>query len=523
MEILKKNIRMNRQKSKAVNQITLEEDMNVPDSKPDAGSIIQESGNVKIEDTKILDNQVLLSGYLEVKILYVSDSEDRQIHRLDTRLPFEERLNLEGVEAGDNIRVKWDLEDLNVHLINSRKMSIQALVTFMASIEELYDTQAAVELHGMEEISTRTKELQPLSLAVQKKDILRIRDEINLASNKPNIGELLWESVQLRGTDVRVMDGQLDIRGELFIFVLYAGDDENSTKQWIETALPFQGSIECSGCSSAMIPDVEISLAGSTLEVRPDYDGEERLIQLEVVLDLDIKLYEEESVEILSDVYSPAKELVPITSQEVYESLVIKNFSKCRAGERIRMEANQPRMLQICHSKGEVKIDETRITEKGIQVEGAVYVSILYITADDTLPFALMHGMVPFQHMIEVEGINQDCRYSLKTELEQLSTMMIDSEELEVKISVNLGVLIVQVHREDCIVDVEEHDLDLKKIQELPGIVGYIVQPGDSLWNIAKTYYTTPDRIMELNALETEEVQPGNRLLIIKEAASWQR
>ncbi len=83
--------------------------------------------------------------------------------------------------------------------------------------------------------------------------------------------------------------------------------------------------------------------------------------------------------------------------------------------------------------------------------------------------------------------------------------------------------LIVQVHREDCIVDVEEHDLDLKKIQELPGIVGYIVQPGDSLWNIAKTYYTTPDRIMELNALETEEVQPGNRLLIIKEAASWQR
>ncbi len=120
-------------------------------------------------------------------------------------------------------------------------------------------------------------------------------------------------------------------------------------------------------------------------------------------MDLDIKLYEEESVEILSDVYSPVKELVPITSQEVYESLVIKNFSKCRAGERIRMEANQPRMLQICHSKGEVKIDETRITEKGIQVEGAVYVSILYITADDTLPFALMHGMVPFQHMIEVE------------------------------------------------------------------------------------------------------------------------
>lgn len=519
MELLKKNIRMNRQKSRAMNQITLEEDMNVPDSRSDVGDIIQEEGNLKIEETKILENQVLLGGYLEVKILYVSDDGERQIHRLDTRLPFEEKLNLEGVSAGDNIRVKWDMEDLNVHLINSRKLSVQALITFSASIEELYDTQAAVELHGIDEVTVRTKELTPLSLTVQKRDILRVKDEINLASNKPNIGELLWESVQLRGTDVRVLDGKIDVRGELFIFVLYAGDDENGTKQWVETALPFSGSIECAECRASMIPDVEITLASSTLEVRPDYDGEERLLQLEAVLELDIKLYEEEQVEILADVYTPVRELTPVTSQEIYESLVLKNFSKCRTNERIRMEAKQPRMLQICHGKGEIRIDDARITERGVQVEGAVYVSILYITADDSLPFARMRGMAPFQHTIEVEGIQPDCRFSLQTELEQLSTMMIDSEELEVKASVNLGVLIVQVHKEACITDVEEHELDLKKIQELPGIVGYIVQPEDSLWNIAKAYYTTPKRIMELNGLDGEELKPGRQLLIVKDAA----
>ena len=109
MELLKKNIRMNRQKGRAVNQITLEEDMNVPDTKPDAGDVIQEEGNLKIEETKILENQVFLSGYLEVKLLYVSDDGERQIHRLVTKIPFEEKLNLEGAMAGDNIRVKWDM------------------------------------------------------------------------------------------------------------------------------------------------------------------------------------------------------------------------------------------------------------------------------------------------------------------------------------------------------------------------------------------------------------------------------
>lgn len=516
MELLKKNIRMNRQKSRAVSQATLEEDVNVPDSRPDVRSIIQEDGIVRMEDTRIEENRVVLAGYLEVRVLYIADGEEKQIHRLESRLPFEEKLNLEGALDGDNVQVKWDVEDLRVHLINSRKVSMQALVTFTVSVEELYDIQSGVELHGIPELSVLTEELKPLSLTVRKKDILRVKDEITLASNKPNIGELLWDSIQLRGTDIRVMDGQLDIRGELFAFILYAGDDENGTKQWIETTIPFQETIACAGCTPSMVSDVDISLSGTALEVRPDYDGEERLIQVEAVLDLDIKLYEEETVEILADVYTPLEELTPVTSPQVYESLVVKNFSKCRSTDRIRMEAKQPRMLQICHSRGEVKVDDTFLTENGIQVEGAVYVSVLYITAEDQQPFARMQGAVPFTHTIAVPDINEDCRYCLRTELEQLSTTMIDSEEMEVRAGINLNVLVVQVHEQECILDIEEKDLDLKKLQELPGIVGYVAQPGDTLWSIAKCYYTTPEQIRELNELGNGEIQPGTSLLIMK-------
>ena len=39
---------------------------------------------------------------------------------------------------------------------------------------------------------------------------------------------------------------------------------------------------------------------------------------------------------------------------------------------------------------------------------------------------------------------------------------------------------------EQVITGARTEPLDLKKLQEMPGIVGYIVQPGDSLWKIAK-------------------------------------
>lgn len=516
MELLKKNIHMMREKGRMVSRITLEEDCNVSDQQADVQRIIQNKAEVRVDDVQVDTDQVTVAGSLQICVLYIADTAEHQISRLDTKIPFREKISLAGAAPKENVHLKWDAEDINVSLINSRKLSLKALLAFTVSMEENYDAQAAVELHGVSEVSTLTKSLDLLQMVVQKKDILRVKDEAAVSSNKPNIANVLWENIQLRATDSRVLDGQIDVKGELFVFVLYEGDDESRTKQWLETALPFQGSIECRECTADMISQIDVALSQSSLEVRQDYDGERRLLSVEAVLDLDIKLYAEEQVRILEDIYSPVKNLIPVTEQQVYESLLVKNFSKIRASERIRLEGNQPRMLQTCSSRGEVRIDNAALTDQGIEVEGAVFVTVLYVSSDDKAPFAVMEGAVPFTQTIEVAGITPDCRYTLQTDLEQLSTTMIDSEEIEAKVIVNLNAFVVRVHDEQCITDVTEGQMDMKKLQEIPGIVGYVVQPQDSLWDISKQYFTTPERICALNRLEERDIRPGTPLIILK-------
>ena len=68
--------------------------------------------------------------------------------------------------------------------------------------------------------------------------------------------------------------------------------------------------------------------------------------------------------------------------------------------------------------------------------------------------------------------------------------------------------------------DIREKELDLARIQEMPGIVGYLVQEGDTLWDIARDCLTTPEKIREWNQLGTEEALPGTRLLILKNIPS---
>lgn len=517
MEVLKKNIHMYRQTKRAVNQITLEEDFNVPDVKQDVEQIIQNKANVVVEHTRTEQERLLVKGYVQVSVLYMDDTEGRQIHRLDNRLKFDEVINMEGVTAGESVDLKCEIEDINVIMINSRKLSMRGLLTFTAAADEVYDMNAAVDVKSDLTVCKKQQKLEYMQLELQKKDIIRIKEEILLPSNKPDMEEILWETVQLRSNEIRMQDGKMKVEGELFVFVLYNSQDENGTKQWLEQTLPIKGEVEIPDTEAELLPDVEVQLGQIEVMIGQDTDGESRVIQVEGVMELDMRLYTNRELELLQDIFSPEKELDIFNREEVYESMVMRNASRMRVNGRVHVEGRNPGILQICNSQAAITVDDVRITELGIELEGAVTVQMLYISADDAMPFAVLTGSIPFTHFADIPGLDENCRYRLSTSLEQLSTTMADSEEIEVRAAVSMNLFVVRTHTQKCIADIVEKELDLKKVQQLPGIVGYIVQEGDTLWDIARTYYTTPERIMEMNQMEKKTVQKGDRLILMKE------
>lgn len=514
MELRKENVQMLRIKSRATSQVTFDVDYNVPDAKPDVGRMIQNKGRVSMDEVRLNEGKAFLKGTLNVDLLYVGEEEGK-VYSLGAKLPFEETLNLEGIASGDKMCLKWEIEDLSLHLIHSRKLNIKSIVTFYALVDETASIKLPVSLDE-ENISVRKNPMRLMSLCVHKKDTMRVKDEITLASNKPNIAELLWYTIEVRGLDLRPEDNKVKAKGELSVFALYVGDDEENPLQWLEYSLPFNSEVDCTGCGEDLIPNIETSVMHQSLEVKPDADGEERLLVVDVVLELDMQLYQEEEHNVILDIYTPLKECVPVGHKEILESLLVRNFSKCRVNDRIEIKENQGKVLQICHSQGKVKIDNTKIVENGIQAEGIVHMKILYIVGNDDMPFYSMEAMIPFTHVVEARDISPECNYYLQAELEQLSTNMADSNEVEVKAVVSLNALVICCQEEMIIDKVEEHPLDMKKIQSMPGILVYMVKPKDTLWDIAKRFYTTVEEIRTLNELPDEEIRCGQPLLLVK-------
>ena len=487
MELRKESVQMLQIKSRAASQVTFDTDYNVPDAKPDVGRLIQSKGDVAMDEVRLSEGKAFISGNLNVDILYVGE-ENQKVSSLGAKLPFDETLNLEGIASGDKMCLKWEIEDLSVHMIHSRKLNIKAIVTFYAVVDEMAGIQLPVEI-SEEGISVKRKKVRLMSLMVHKKDTMRIKDEVTLVSNKPNIEQLLWYTIDVRGMDLRPEDNVVKARGELSVFVLYSGE---------------------------MIPNIGFSVMHQSIEVRPDSDGEERVMSVDTVLELDMKLYREEEHDLILDVYSPLKECIPQGKEMCLESLLVRNDSKCRVSDRIELKESQGKILQICHSQGRVKVEKTKIVENGIQADGIVFMKILYITGNDEMPFYSVDGMIPFSHIIEANGINEDSIFFLQADLEQLSTSMIDSNEIEVKAVISLNVLVLQCENRMIISKVEERPLDMEKIQAMPGITVYVVKNGDSMWDIAKRFYTTVEEICELNELEEDRVVPGMPLLLVK-------
>lgn len=137
------------------------------------------------------------------------------------------------------------------------------------------------------------------------------------------------------------------------------------------------------------------------------------------------------------------------------------------------------------------------------------------------MPFAVLEGTIPFTHVAEVPGITQDCRFTLNTGLEQLQATMADSEEIELKASVNLEIFAVRPQKQRCIQEIQENEYDPAVLEAVPGITGYMVQEGDTLWEIAREYYMMPQQIMEMNGMETQELHKGECLILMKNMVTF--
>lgn len=503
LELQKKQIHMSRSRNTSGAQITFDEDFNIPDAKPDVGSVLLKQADAVMEELRQLSEKVIVKGRLDFEILYAVEGTGR-MKNLSGALEFEESVGYPGLEPGDYVRCRTKVEDISIRVVNSRKLHISAVLGVELFAASAHLEEAARSLSGDEDVAVLGKDMEVVSLQIQKKDTFRMEDDVVIVPGKPLAQSLLWKSLSLRSMEYQVQEDKMLIQAEAQLFVIYEAGQEQLPMQWMEKTISFTGELPLAGCRPEMIPSVEPVLIKKDVSIHPDEDGENRIFHVDAVVELDMKLYLEEKVHLLCDAYSTTKEVDTSYKTAHLETLQMKNTAKCRITEKIPLHSTDT-MLQICHSEGVVSIDRAEIVAEGIRVEGAVYVTVLYLAANDERPMQAATGVIPVSHVIEAGGTKPGSCFTISPMLEQITTMIAPGGQGEVRAVISLDTFVLTEH-EISVLDQVEFTGEQIDPNDFPSMIGYIVQPGDNLWSIAKKYRMSVERICEVNQNNKESV-----------------
>ena len=321
--------------------------------------------------------------------------------------------------------------------------------------------------------------------------------------------------MKILGMTFEALNEQIVAQGEIQVFVLYEGEGEEKPLKCFEKIIPFREILECQGCRESMAPDLSWKISHSEVEVRSDFDGEERVVCLDLVLDLDMKLYEEEQVEALKDVYGVSKDVQAVVKQGIFSRMMLRTSGRTKIAEQVKLPAGSPEMTEICHSSGEVSIDDTQLAEDGVELTGTLTVEAIY-PAGEERGLASFRCELPFRYVLETPGISEACNYDITPVIEQLTVTALSSSELDVKGVLGFGLLGFCSSEEDTITDISITEPDMEVLKELPTIVAYVAKDGDDLWKLGKKYYVPLEQIRETNHLSSDLLKAGDKILIVR-------
>lgn len=515
MDFCKKNIHSSILKASKYSQLTINDDFNIPDVKEDIDKIIAGCGNAIIEEVCIEDGRIKITGVVEFRAMYKTVGENSDIEVYEGEVPFEDHVNIEGITKNHRAECRCRLEDLIVSMINSRKLEVRGLIGNSINVYEDCQVDGATDLINSQGIECQYKNIILSDMVISKNDVFRIREELQIQDSKPNIKEILWSSVDFRNVETKALDNKLSVRGELEIFVIYKGSEEHQPVQYLFSVRSISKEVECQGAREGMVIETECLVGKGDVSVRQDADGEDRIVAIEYGINMTIKMYEDEEYTLLNDMYSPQSDICPSFTTLEYENLVMRNYAKAKQTYRKRIDVDSGALLQVCHVYGGVDIDDISILDDGVSVKGVIKANVLYIAAGDD-PLSCMQIDVPFEHVVDTAPLAAQNSIRIVPSLDMLSASLLNSEEIEIKAQVNLGISIFERNSVNVITDMTVNEIDYKKKAAMPGIVGYIVKKDDTIWSIARKYYATTESIKQINNLDSDNIREGDRLLIVK-------
>ncbi|MEG0774400.1 SPOCS domain-containing protein [Clostridium sp.] len=512
LDLIKDNIEYEQLLGQNATDMVVKEEYVIPDTLPDVNEILMLDAKPMVTSKDVANGKVNVEGQIQYTVLYMAkEDEATEAHPVTYNSKFSSCLDMNGATSDMLCEIDLCMEHINCIIVNERKISIQGVMNVkcdaykMNSFEIVKEVENGNDLQFLKSPMTIDKVMAPISGEIIGKA------EIKIDMDKPEVGKVVKYNVVIGKKDVRLYDGGVRIEAVANVCILYK---VKSCRDLVSVSVnvPLMKELTIEGLKSNMDHYTDFEVNSFDCDIREDDMGENRILDVEFLVKTCTHVMYKEEVEMIEDAYCPSN-LIDMDTME-YDMNIIQGQGQHESLVKGDIEIGEGMVKpnKVIMAYGSVSITDKNLNEDKVTIEGVLKVDVLYTTEDEEYYVASVSDEIPFTSQIEINGA--------KDYMDALSKVNLEMLEANVEVG-NISIrAIIKTHCKVCynvkkkfLVDMQASDA------EVPGkkasIIIYVVQPGDTLWQIAKKYFTTKEQIMYLNELpENVEIKPTQKLII---------
>ncbi len=486
------------------NTFGAESDLIVPDNMPDILSILQISANAATSACDPQNDRVLLTGNVFFNILYVADTPKREVRAINTGAVFSNIFSASGVRDSMPVMSEVSVSSVSYDLANCRKLSVRSELKGRITVynSAKLDLPTAVEGAEIQSMQVNCSVIKARGSAQET-----VTDSFVLPDTVAAAAQILRDEVKILDKAIKIIRSKAIIKGTIGVSALYDGD---GGIRKFTGEIPFTKVVNVDGLEENMDVEYTVDIQGWETELSSDESGEKRTLDVETMLYFNVLGRLPQSCSAITDAYYPGHRLVCEKRRLSLSAYTPPETEECAVKGSVRLPSAAGDVDRVYDIGGSPIITRIARDEEDIVIEGAAAVSVLYRTLNPEFPTASYSFEVEFRHRLAGDKYTELPRVT--AELKNMSCSVSGGGALEVR---GAAVLTIAGSAAGDIEVVTGLTLEEETADESPSILISYMTSDRSLWEIAKSYNVSRDKLMAANDIKTEEELRDRRALII--------
>jgi LysM repeat protein len=501
----KESVCINKIVGQKTQNITVEEDMIVPDIKPDILNIINANGNVCIYKKEVLEGKVRIDGEVQVYIIYLAESEGGETRSLYTAIDFTQVIDFENCNNTMSLDEDVSIQSVECKILNERKISIQANLKFDATLYSNETVEILKQVNNVEDMQSLEQNLTINSLVGEGITKTFAKDNISI-DNIDNLAEIFKIDIEIKNKDIKISYNKILAKADMNVKIMYLTEDNRI--KLAESNIPIMGFVDIESITDDDICDIKYKV--KNMVAKPN-SAEEHSIYFEAQIELYARVYRNVDINVISDLYSPTEALT--FNKKNINTMANKNCVKNECNVRQKISIPEINGNQIYDVEVNPIIVERNITNSNIIYQGELALKFMY-SSNLNGGIGIKEIRVPFENEIEEECITTNTNVDTQIEIESSNFVVGADGTIDVNVDLAFILNISNTLKLDII---DEVNIDNTSKRQIYSMVIYFAKQGDTLWEIAKKYGSTVADIVRVNKIEDEsKIYSGQQLFIPK-------